>query len=140
MNGAGDVIDELNDGSLAQSPAPDSVAELSGQHGLLSRHAIRYKDPVPILRISDPLHLQHLNQRLQIQISTVHGGDRIRRKIHCHFRYRSEEEEEKGEIESLERGEEKLQEKRIYIYRERLFGILGFWMSGMFDGEEEEEK
>ena len=84
LNGATDIIDELNDGALADSAGLDPVVELSRQHRVLSQHSVGKHETVPFLRISDGLDIQDLNQRLRVQVPGVYRRNRVLRQIHRH--------------------------------------------------------
>lgn len=85
LDRAADVLDELDDGTFLDPAGLNSVIELSGEHRMLSRNGVGEQEPVPLLRVTDELDVQHLNERLRVHITGGDGCDRVRREVHRHF-------------------------------------------------------
>lgn len=84
MNGAADVIDELDDRSLEHSAGLDSVIKLRGEHSVLSRDRVGEEEAEALLRRADGLDLQNLHERLRVDVSAVYRRNGVRRQIHRH--------------------------------------------------------
>lgn len=61
LDGAANVLDQLDDGAFPDPAGLDPVVELSRQHGVLSRNGVREKQPVPLLRAPNQFDVQHLH-------------------------------------------------------------------------------
>lgn len=84
LDGAADILDQLNHGALLQGPALDAIVELSGQKRRLGATAVGDHKAEPLLSAADGSDIQNLNQRLQIEVSPHHCRDRVPRQIHRH--------------------------------------------------------